>query len=90
MMITLESANVIARKIGLEIRKASLSERKDALYQGVENPIWVIDSGVFKPKKAFGTVSEAFRYLCKREFEKLQETDLTKRQKETVSRAVYE
>jgi hypothetical protein len=88
--ITLETANAIVGKIGREIRRASASERKDALYSGVDNPRWVIDMGCFKPKKAFGTVSEAFRYLCKREFETIQEIDLTDNQRELVRRAVYD
>jgi repressor of nif and glnA expression len=90
MKITLETANGILGKIGKEIRKASSSERRDALFSGVENPRWVIDRGSFKPKKAFGTVSEAFRYLCKSEFETLQEIKLTDKQLELVKRAVYE
>lgn len=89
-MITLQTANAIARKVGQEIRKADTSERKDALYSGVDNPRWVIDLGCFKPKKAFKTISEAFRYICKSRFETLQETELTDRQRELVRRAVYD
>jgi predicted DNA binding protein len=88
--VTLETANAIVGKLGQEIRKASASERKDAIYSGVDNPRWVIDLGCFKPKKAFKTISEAFRYICKSRFETLQETELTDRQRELVRRAVYD
>jgi recombinational DNA repair ATPase RecF len=90
MKITLETANGILGKIGKEIRKASSSERRDALFSGVDNPRWVIDSGCFKPKQAFGTVWEAFRHVCKSRFEELEETELTDNQLELVKRAVYE
>lgn len=86
----IETANAILRKVGEEVRKASSSERRDALFSGVENPRWVIDRGCFKPEKAFGTVSEAFRYVCKRRFEELEEIELTDKQRELVRRAVYD
>lgn len=80
-MITLDRANDIARKIGLEtriVRKIGLEIRKAS------------SSEIKKDENAFDTVSEAFRYLCKREFEKLQETELTQKQRELVKRAVYD
>ena len=88
--ITLATANAIVGKVGEEIRKISSSERRDALYQGVDNPRWVIDRDCFKPEKAFRTVSEAFRYVCKRRFVELEEMELTDNQRELVRRAVYE
>lgn len=88
--ITLQAANAIIGKVGEEIRRASSSERRDALYSGVDNPRWVIDRECFKPEKAFGTVSEAFRYVCRKRFEELEGIELTDNQRELVRRAVYE
>ena len=90
MKITLETSNAILRKVGEEIRKASSLERRDALYAGIDNPRWVIDRDCFKPEKTFRTVSEAFRYVCKRRFVELDEMELTDNQRELVRRAVYE
>ena len=88
--IALERANTIVGKIGHKIRRATSSERKDFLYSGIDNPRWVIDMGCFKPHRAFGSVYEAFQYLCKKEFVALQEIELSSAQRELVRRAVYD